>query len=812
MAFVKEHIKNYLLFNLQAMRYQHDMENLDSDVKPVGAMPAPRAMAAEFADQRASYLKGLNPRQLEAVETLDGPLLVLAGAGTGKTKTLTTRIAHILCTGKAWPSQILGVTFTNKAAAEMRQRVEQIATLSGDTLPWLGTFHSISARLLRRHAELVGRNQRFTILNENDQQRAMKQLIEASNIDEKKWPARQLATIVDKWKNNCWIPSEVPQRYAGAFDGKGIDLYREYQDWLERLNAVDFGDLLMLVVQIFLEHEDVLVNYQRHFKYILVDEYQDINNAQYQWLRLLAQDSKNICCVGDEDQSIYGWRGADVGHILEFESSFEGTKVVRLEQNYRSTRHILACANGVISHNRNRLGKSLRTDLPVGEKVRLIGHWDGAAEATWIGGEIEALNSGIGKRRRFGLNEIAILVRASFLMRELEERFISIGLPYRVIGGPRFYERQEVRDALAYLRLAVSNSDDLAFLRVVNLPKRGIGEKSQLAIRKLARQERVTMFEAAEELIRNNALRGPAAVGLQKFLSSVVQWSSELNSRQFGPVEMAERIIDEAGLPQMWLNTGTPDAEGRVENLKELVRSIGDFDNMEGFLEHVSLVVENLSDVDGEKVSIMTLHAAKGLEFPVVFLPGWEEGIFPSIRAQQEINGLEEERRLAYVGITRAMELCTVSCASSRSYHGSWNSQITSRFIDELPPSEVETMAAPGLMGNLSGLGGGIHEPATRPDYSGEFGSSGGYGSPGYARLARRSAERDHSKRTYLPTSSASQTEGPQFAIEDRVFHQKFGYGSIRSQDDERVVVDFDCSGEKHIIARFLSPARKTGT
>ena len=758
----------------------------------------------------APYLQGLNPRQREAVETLDGPVLVLAGAGTGKTRTLTTRIAHLLCSGRAWPSQILAVTFTNKAAAEMRERVDMISTLQVDALPWLGTFHAISAKILRRHAELAGRNQNFTILDTDDQVRLLKQLVQAEGIDEKRWPARQLAAIIDRWKNQCWLPPDVPATYAGLYNGNAVRLYRLYQERLETLNAVDFGDLILLVVELLRTNEDLLSEYQRRFRFILVDEYQDINTAQYLWLRLFAQRHSNICCVGDEDQSIYGWRGADVNNILDFERSFPGAKVIRLEQNYRSTSHILAAASVLIGHNNDRLGKTLWTDVSGGEKVRLIGHWDGAAEASWIGGEIEALVYGAGRRRKFNHSEIAILVRASFLMREIEERFLSLGLPYRVIGGPRFYERKEIRDALAYFRLVVSSSHDLAFERVVNLPKRGIGEKAQITIRNAARSSGISMFDAAKALLGTNAFKGRTAIGLHEFVSNIERWHSELHRKEANHVEFAGQILDESGLVQMWLNMATPEAEGRVENLKELVKSLEDFDNLQGFLEHVSLVFENLEDTDGEKVSIMTLHAAKGLEFPVVFLPGWEEGIFPSKRTLDEepLRGLEEERRLAYVGITRAQELCIVSCAASRRNYGEWNSQAQSRFIDELPDSEIEILSPPGLMGASFNRSGGFGELSGELSSLAERSLSSGYSSPGFKRLVQRSQAR----RGAVPQLRRVEAALPTFATGDRIFHEKFGYGIVQEQEGDKLVIEFDCSGTKHIMAGFVSPAERQGT
>ncbi|NBO20528.1 MAG: DNA helicase II, partial [Rhodobacteraceae bacterium] len=631
----------------------------DLDAFQTAAVPlSARAMAA----RPAPYLDDLNPAQRAAVEALDGPVLMLAGAGTGKTKALTARIVHLLNTGRARPNEILAVTFTNKAAREMKERVGRLLGQVAEGMPWMGTFHSLSVKILRRHAELVGLKSNFTILDTDDQIRLLKQLIIAANMDEKRWPARMLAGMIDGWKNRALTPDRVPSSEAGGFDNRGTELYAQYQDRLRTLNATDFGDLLLHCVTIFQRHPDVLAQYQRWFKFLLVDEYQDTNICQYLWLRLLAQAHKNICCVGDDDQSIYGWRGAEVGNILRFEADFPGARVVRLEQNYRSTPHILAAASGVIAANSGRLGKTLWTEVEEGEKLRLIGHWDGEEEARWIGEEIEALQRGRSGLPKFGLDDQAILVRASHQMRAFEDRFLTIGLPYRVIGGPRFYERQEIRDAMAYFRLAVSPEDDLAFERVVNLPKRGLGDKAQADIQRTARAAGTSLHEGARELVAGGGIGGKGAGQLRAFVEGVDRWHAA--TRAGGShIELAETILDESGYTAMWQNDKTPEAPGRLENLKELVKALEQFENLQGFLEHVSLIMDNESDEAGEKVSIMTLHAAKGLEFPVVFLPGWEDGLFPSQRSMDDsgLKGLEEERRLAYVGITRAEVLCTIS-------------------------------------------------------------------------------------------------------------------------------------------------------
>ena len=710
------------------------MSSFDESDAFEGAGLAAQAMAA----RPAPYLDDLNPAQREAVETLDGPVLMLAGAGTGKTKALTTRLVHLLNSGRARPNEILAVTFTNKAAREMKDRVGLLMGHRIEGMPWLGTFHAICVKLLRRHAELVGLNSNFTILDTDDQLRLLKQLVQAANIDDKRWPARHLAGVIDRWKNRAWTPESVPASEASEYDGKAPALYTQYQQRLKELNAVDFGDLLLHVVTIFQTHEDVLAQYQRWFRYILVDEYQDTNVAQYLWLRLLAAGHRNICCVGDDDQSIYGWRGAEVGNILRFEKDFPGAHVVRLEQNYRSTPHILAAAGGVIAGNAGRLGKELWTQAEPGEKVRLIGHWDGEEEARWIGEEIESMQKGTRGMRPFSLDEIAILVRASHQMRAFEDRFLTIGLPYRVLGGPRFYERREIRDAMAYFRLVVSPTDDLAFERIVNTPKRGLGEKAQQKIQVTARENGVSLAQGAAILLRQNGLAGKGAAALSTLLEDLRRWGQLAGDGAVGHVELAEMILDESGYTEMWQNEKTPEAPGRLENLKELVKALEGFENLSGFLEHVGLVMDNDADGDEPKVSVMTLHAAKGLEFPAIFLPGWEDGLFPSQRSMDEsgLTGLEEERRLAYVGITRAGEVCTISFAGNRRIFGQWQSQMPSRFVDELPEDHVEVLTPPGLYGGgygAAGMGGpaqsGLETRAADAD---------AYNSPGWRRLQAR--------------------------------------------------------------------------
>ena len=763
-----------------------------------------RAMAA----RPAPYLDDLNPAQRAAVLALDGPVLMLAGAGTGKTKALTSRIVHLLTQGKARPNEILAVTFTNKAAREMKDRVGRMLGQSIEGMPWMGTFHSISVKILRRHAELVGLKSNFTILDTDDQIRLLKQLITAANIDEKRWPARMLAGLIDSWKNRAWTPGKVPSSEASAYNNRGTELYQQYQDRLKTLNATDFGDLLLHVVTIFQAHPDVLEQYQRWLKYILVDEYQDTNVAQYLWLRLLAQAHKNICCVGDDDQSIYGWRGAEVGNILRFEKDFPGAHVVRLEQNYRSTPHILAAASAVIATNAGRLGKTLWTDREDGERVRLIGHWDGEEEARWIGEELEALQRGTRQMEPHSLDDMAILVRASHQMRAFEDRFLTIGLPYRVIGGPRFYERLEIRDAMAYFRLAVSPEDDLAFERVINTPKRGLGDKAQQDIQRTARASGMSLLEGARELLAKGGIGGKGAGQLRGFVDAVDRWHALTLQPNQSHIALAEQILEESGYTTMWQQDKTPEAPGRLENLKELVKALEQFENLQGFLEHVSLIMENETEEAAPKVSIMTLHAAKGLEFPIVFLPGWEDGLFPSQRSMDESGqkGVEEERRLAYVGITRAEALCTISFAANRRVYGQWQSALPSRFIDELPAAHVDVLTPPGLYGGgfgaagmQSGHGGGstIEQRAINANV---------YNSPGWKRLQDRSTTRPmqqprESRNTVIDASAVSSfTEG------DRVFHTKFGYGSVFGIEGDKLDIEFDKAGIKKIVARFVIP------
>jgi DNA helicase-2/ATP-dependent DNA helicase PcrA len=739
------------------------------------------------------YLRGLNEAQREAVETLDGPVLVLAGAGTGKTRVLTTRLAHLIASRKAWPSQILSVTFTNKAAREMIHRTGQLIGGMVEGMPWLGTFHSIGAKILRRHAELVGLKSNFSILDDDDQLRLMKQVIEAARIDEKRWPARHLASLIDSWKNRAMTPSQVPAGESFAYgNGKGAEMYEAYQQRLKALNAADFGDLLLDVITILKTHPEVLDEYRNRFAYILVDEYQDTNVAQYLWLRLLAGERRNICCVGDDDQSIYGWRGAEVDNILRFERDFPGAKIIRLERNYRSTPHILAAASGLIAANKSRLGKTLWTELGEGERVSVKGVWDAEEEARQIADDIELV-----ARNRGKLSDIAILVRASFQMRSFEERFVQLGIPYRVIGGPRFYERQEIRDALAYLRVVVQPDDDLAFERIFNKPKRGLGDAALQAVHKMARALKKPLFAAADTLTQTDELPARARSALRELVQSFKRWSDQATA--LSHIELAEMVLEESGYTAMWQADRSAEAPGRLENLKELVRSMEEFETIEGFLEHVSLVMEIEQSDTTEKVTIMTLHGAKGLEFPTVYLPGWEEGLFPSQRTLDEngLQGLEEERRLAYVGLTRARERAKISYAANRRVHGMWQSAMPSRFIAELPLDAIIVESDPGLPYGNSNL-------STAPDFN------SGYSSPGWQRAQARRGETFGSRpaiEAHAELIATSDPDAATFHHGERVFHQKFGYGRITAVDGTKLTVRFEKAGEKRVVANFLARA-----
>ena len=856
---------------------------------------AARAMAARQG-QAPRYLEGLNPEQRLAVETTEGPVLVLAGAGTGKTRVLTTRIAHILATGRAYPSQILAVTFTNKAAREMKTRIGVLVGQAIEGMPWLGTFHSIGVKLLRCHAELAGLTSSFTILDTDDQVRLLKQLIQAEGLDDKRWPARQLAMMIDGWKNKGLGPADIPEGDARAFgNGKGRTLYVAYQERLKTLNASDFGDLLLHPIRIFREHPDVLSEYHRKFRYILVDEYQDTNTAQYMWLRFLAQrpeqkprhgglpaegrardrapgdvspassrgaegaqrlDSAsdpgfgpgersaasanrvNICCVGDDDQSIYGWRGAEVDNILRFEKDFPGAKVIRLERNYRSTAHILGAASHLIAHNEGRLGKTLFTDHadPDAPKVKVHAAWDSEEEARAVGEEIEALQA-----KGHALNDMAILVRASFQMREFEDRFVTLGLSYRVIGGPRFYERQEIRDALAYFRVVAQGADDLAFERIVNVPKRGLGESAVRQIHDVARMRSVPLLQAARDLVGTEEMKPKPRAALRTLVENFERWQGLLDRTKH--TELAELMLEESGYTDMWKNDRSAEAPGRLENLKELIRSMEEYESLRAFLEHVALVMDAERDEETDAVSLMTLHSAKGLEFDTVFLPGWEEGLFPHQRSLDEGGraGLEEERRLAYVGVTRAKKNLHLWFTSNRRIHGLWQSTIPSRFLDELPEAHVEVVDDGGGYGGygrpIADRQPGRPNPygASRFDNMGEVFSSS-YATPGWQRAQKNRTEataRNWGTRSghqverigygepdsgygvgrgsvkgrtiegELVAKSVSDAPSP-FKVGDRVFHLKFGNGNVAAVDGNKLTVDFDKAGQKRVLDGFV--------
>ena len=777
------------------------------------------------------YLRGLNPPQREAVLTTDGPVLVLAGAGTGKTAALTARLAHLLWTRKAYPSEILSVTFTNRAAREMKERVGRLVGDAVEGMPWLGTFHAIGAKMLRRHAELVGLHPNFTILDTDDQLRLLKQLIQAEDLDEKRWPARQLGGLIDEWKNKGLTPKDVDagegERYA---NGRGAQLYAAYQDRLRALNACDFGDLLLHMLTILKTDREVLQHYQQRFRYIMVDEYQDTNSVQYLWLRLLAQERKNICCVGDDDQSIYSWRGAQVENILKFEKDFPGAKVIRLEQNYRSTPHILAAASGVIANNSGRLGKTLWTEHTEGEKVKVLGVWDGPEEARRVGDEIEAAQ----QLRKASLDDVAILVRAQHQTREFEDRFISIGMPYRIVGGFRFYERQEIRDALAYLRVVAQPADDLAFERIVNTPKRGLGDKALAKVHQLARAEQVPLTTAAARILDTDELTPQARRALGNLVADIARWRAMLNNSSPSSLgegdqlaqltgggaaahsELARLILDESGYTAMWQNEKSAEAAGRLENLSELVRAMEEYETLGAFLEHVSLVMDNEAQADEPKVTIMTIHAAKGLEFDTVFLVGWEEGLFPSQRALDEggLTSLEEERRLAYVAITRARRRAIIIHAANRRIYGQWTSSIPSRFVAELPDANIESESS--MSGGESLWRANWSE---RADPFADVGRGTGRG-PGWQRAAgtlnaakpggewqsrtftREPARVVESRASAVSLGNKGRSD---LNLGMRVFHQKFGYGLIAEIEGNKLEIDFEQAGRKRVMDSFVT-------
>jgi DNA helicase-2/ATP-dependent DNA helicase PcrA len=724
------------------------------------------------------YLATLNDEQRLAVETVDGPLLVLAGAGTGKTRVLTTRFAHILLSGRASPGQVLAVTFTNKAAREMRERVGVLLGRPAEGL-WLGTFHALCARMLRRHAALVGLNQNFSILDTDDQLRLLKQVMEVFRLDTKRWPPQMLMGAIQRFKDRGQTPERVTTDETGDIAGGRLrEVYAAYQARLLALNAADFGDLMLHMTEILRGHADVLAQYHRFFRYILVDEYQDTNLVQYLWLRLLAQQSKNICCVGDDDQSIYSWRGAEVENILRFEKDFPGAKIVRLERNYRSTAPILAAASALIAHNEGRLGKTLRSGLKnaAGEKVSVVSLWDSDEEARMVGERVEAL-----RRDGAKLADMAILVRAGFQTRSFEERMIQLAIPYRVVGGLRFYERAEIRDAIAYLRVLRQPSDDLAFERIINVPRRGIGDMALRTMHEAARARKVSLYDAAVGLAHQGVLKGKLREGIRALGAGFDRWRGMLESE--GHVLTAAALLDESGYVAMWKADKTPEAPGRLENLKELLQAMSDYETLNGFLDHVSLVMENEEQAEADRISLMTMHAAKGLEFDTVFLPGWEEGVFPSQRSMDEggNKGLEEERRLAYVGLTRARKRAIVSFAANRQIYGNWTNAIPSRFVDELPEAHLERSGSAAL--------------ARKAQISAPSVFSNG---PLTARRPRVAEPWEQAARP---------ARADKINVGQRVFHQKFGYGQVIASDDDKLDIDFEKAGQKRVMDRFVEKA-----
>ncbi|MCH2628858.1 MAG: UvrD-helicase domain-containing protein [Nisaea sp.] len=742
------------------------------------------------------YLGGLNSKQLEAVEAVDGAVLVLAGAGTGKTRVLTARLAHLIAQKIAQPWSILAVTFTNKAAREMRDRVTKIIGPMAEQV-WLGTFHSLGARILRRHAELVDLKPNFTILDTDDQIRLIKQIMQAEDLDEKKWPPRVLAGVIQRWKDRGLTPEKVSDDEAKQYSEiKLAEVYSQYQNRLSVLNAADFGDLLLHCLTIFQNNPDILRDYQNRLTHLLVDEYQDTNVAQYLWLRFLAQGRQNICCVGDDDQSIYGWRGAEVGNILRFENDFAGSRVIRLEQNYRSTSRVLSAASGLIAHNEGRLGKTLWTNGNDGDKIIVRSVWDGEAEARIVGDQVEAY-----QRKGVSLNEMAILVRASFQTREFEERFLTLGVPYQVIGGARFYERTEIRDAIAYLRVIYQPDDDLALERIINKPKRGIGLASLQSIHQLARLESISLWLSITKIIETDELRPAARKNLTMLVNDFTRWRSMLENTDH--IELAGIVLDESGYTEMLLKDKSPEAPGRLENLKELISALEEFDGLSQFLEHISLVMENAEDDTTEQISLMTLHAAKGLEFDKVFLPGWEEGVFPNQRSLDEsgAKGLEEERRLAYVGLTRARETVEISFAANRRIYGNWQSSIPSRFVSEIPQSEIEHFDEMGISGDFfdgtvqsepwNHIGLSDQQELRTPQRRGNLNVESIGPSDNQMALEDRSSAEEIAGHIF-------------FAPGDRVFHQKFGMGTVRQADGDKLEIAFDKAGDKKVISRFV--------
>ena len=743
--------------------------------------------SSEVREGEYFYLKSLNKPQLEAVKSLSGPLLILAGAGTGKTRVLITRLAHILVTKRALPSEVLAVTFTNKAAMEMKNRVEKLIRRSTETM-WIGTFHSLCARILRKHAEIVSLKANFTILDTDDQIRLIKQVMEIKNIDLKRWPPRSMLAIIERWKDRGLSPADVRDKEIGKFaSGQSLTIYESYQQRLITLNAVDFGDLILHCLNIFKKSKDVLLEYQRKFKFILVDEYQDTNIAQNLWLKKIAFEQNNICCVGDDDQSIYAWRGAEVDNILNFEKDFSDARIIRLEENYRSTSHILSSASGLISHNKGRLGKTLWTSIDGGEKINIKSFWNGKSEAVSISEEIVRL-----QKKKSRLSEISILVRASFQMREFEERFMKTGLPYRVIGGPRFYERMEIRDAIAYFRVIIQSQDDLALERIINIPKRGVGKSALQILYKHARSQGVCLYEAIQQIISTDELRPSLKNTLEGLLKQFERWRTEVNSMEHS--EFCAMVLDESGYMEMWQKDKSPDAEGRLENLKELIGAIREFDSLSSFIEHVSLVMENTENAKEDKINIMTLHSAKGLEFDTVFLPCWEEGNFPNQRSLDEggEKSLEEERRLGYVGITRAKKRVYVSFAVNRFIYNQLVSCIPSRFVSEIPEEHVNEEESL-LFDDQDGFSDQEDSFFSQEENS--------YKKSKIAPINITPGRKFPS--SYKHKSKESDFVQEAVKIGEEVFHDKFGYGKIKNMQGNKLEIIFQ-TGIKKVLKSFI--------
>ncbi len=729
----------------------------------------------------------LNDSQKEAVKNLDGPLLVLSGAGTGKTRVLTARLANLLYSNKTKPWNILAVTFTNKAAKEMRSRLESLIGPSANSV-WLGTFHSIAARILRENAEVVGLNSNYTIITPDDQIRLLKQIMIDQDIDIKKFTPKAMSNLISSWKDKGFKPDDINQSDNDFFaNGKAINIYKTYQSRLVTLNSADFGDLLLYNLTIFSEHLDILQKYQSKILYFLVDEYQDTNTIQYLWLKLFANKSQNICCVGDDDQSIYGWRGAQVGNILKFEKDYTSAKVIKLEENYRSTGRILEAANSIIANNKERLSKKLKTSYGDGDKIDLFSVWDGVEEAKITSLEIENLHS-----CGFRFDQIAVLVRAGHQTRYFEERFVDIGIPYKVIGA-KFYERLEIRDALAYLRVVQQPNDDLALERIINVPKRGLGTSTTSLIHSYAKKNYISFFSAAQELLLTDELRPNVKRILQNLINQFIDWNN--HNKEISHTDLALKVLEESGYIGHWQNENSIEGEGRLENLKELINAMSSFDNLSGFLEHISLVMDGDNEAEAGEVSLMTLHAAKGLEFEAVFLPGWEEGMFPSQRSIDELglSGLEEERRLAYVGITRAKKRLFITFAANRQIHGLWQGSIPSRFISELPKRIINE--------NIEGNLGADVSSYNQIDF--DLSSNNSSYGPGFLRAKQNGIR---SLDVYKNSQFDKKLYGPNlnFSVGQRVFHQKFGMGLIISSDGDKLNINFDKAGEKKVVSSFV--------